>query len=45
MTTMVIRDTVLLGDPRLRATAEPIIDYEKELRPVLEDLKDTLTEH
>ena len=42
---MVIRDTVLLGDPRLREIAEPIKDYEKELRPVLEDLKDTLTEH
>ena len=45
MNTMVIRDTVLLGDPRLRETAEPIYDYEKELRPVLDDLKDTLTEH
>ena len=45
MSHMVIRETVLLGDPRLRATAEPIHDYEKELRPVLEDLKDTLTEH
>ncbi len=45
MSHMVIRDTVLLGDPRLRATAESIYDYEKELRPVLEDLKDTLTEH
>jgi peptide deformylase len=41
---MVIRDTVLLGDPRLREVSE-IVVFDKRLSQILEDLKDTLTEH
>jgi peptide deformylase len=41
---MVIRDTVLLGDPRLREVSE-IVVFDKRLPQILEDLKDTLTEH
>lgn len=41
---MVIRDTVLLGDPRLREIAEPV-KFDKKIPQMLEDLKDTLTEH
>jgi peptide deformylase len=41
---MVIRDTVLLGDPRLREKSEPLI-FDRKTPKILEDLKDTLTEH
>lgn len=41
---MVIRDTVLLGDPRLREIAEPV-EFDENTPQILEDLKDTLTEH
>lgn len=41
---MVVRDTVLLGDPRLRERSEPVENLE-ELKPILLDLKDTLTRH
>lgn len=41
---MVVRDTVLLGDPRLRERSEPVKDLD-ELEPLLQDLKDTLTRH
>jgi peptide deformylase len=41
---MVIRDTVLLGDPRLREVSE-IVVFDKRLSQILEDLKDTLTEN
>ena len=41
---MVIRDTVLLGDPRLREVSEHVI-FDKKLPQILENLKDTLTEH
>jgi peptide deformylase len=41
---MVIRDTVLLGDPRLREISEPVV-FDRKLPQILEDLKDTLTEH
>lgn len=42
---MVVRETILLGNPQLREVSEPIYDYGKELASILEDLKDTLTEH
>lgn len=42
---MVIRETLLLGDPQLREVSEKVYDYEKELPSILEDLKDTLLEH
>jgi peptide deformylase len=41
---MVIRDTVLLGDPRLREVSIHVV-FDKKLPQILEDLKDTLTEH
>jgi peptide deformylase len=41
---MVIRDTLLLGDPRLREISKPVI-FDRKLPQILEDLKDTLTEH
>lgn len=41
---MVIRDTVLLGDPKLREKSEPVI-FDRKLPQILEDLKDTLSEH
>ena len=41
---MVIRDTVLLGDPRLREVSEHVV-FDKKLPQILVDLKDTLTEH
>ncbi len=42
---MVIRETLMIGNPQLREKSDPIYDYGKELAPILEDLKDTLTEH
>ena len=41
---MVIRETVLLGDPRLREIAEPLV-FDGNTPQILKDLKDTLTEH
>jgi len=41
---MVIRETVLLGDPRLREISEPLA-FDRNTPQILEDLKDTLTEH
>lgn len=41
---MVIRDTVLLGDPRLRDICEEV-DFDEPLNDIMKDLKDTLTEH
>lgn len=41
---MVVCDTVLLGDPRLRQVAEQVL-FDKKLPRLLEDLVDTLTEH
>ena len=41
---MVIRDTVLLGDPRLRETTE-LVAFDRKLLQILEDLKDTLSKH
>ncbi|HEX9913455.1 MAG TPA: peptide deformylase [Candidatus Bathyarchaeia archaeon] len=41
---MVVRDTVLLGDPRLREVSAEVTDF-GGLKPVLADLRDTLTRH
>ena len=41
---MVIRDTVLLGDPRLRMKSEHLV-FDKTTAQILEDMKDTLSEH
>jgi peptide deformylase len=42
---MVVRETLMIGDPELRERSEPVHDYGKELKPILEDLEDTLTKH
>jgi peptide deformylase len=41
---MVVMDTVLLGDPRLREISEPVESL-SELGSMLVDLRDTLTRH
>jgi peptide deformylase len=41
---MVIRETLLLGDPRLREISESV-NFDKKIPQILTDLKDTLTEH
>ena len=41
---MVVKETVLLGNPRLRETSEEVRDP-RRLGPVLNDLRDTLTWH
>jgi len=41
---MVVRDTVLLGDPRLRERSAEVTDV-GALKPALIDLRDTLTRH
>jgi peptide deformylase len=43
--TMTVRDTVLLGDPRLREVSKRVTDFGDELATILCDLRDTLTEH
>ena len=40
---MVVRDTVLLGDPILRQISDPFV-FDRKTPQILEDLKDTLTE-
>ena len=42
---MTVRDTVLLGDPRLREVSERVTDFGEELSTIVSDLRDTLTEH
>ena len=39
---MVVKEVLLLGDPTLRETSEPVTDF-NELSDILDDLKDTLT--
>ena len=41
---MVIRDTLLLGDPKLREKSEAAV-FDRKIPQILEDMKDTLTEH
>jgi len=40
---MVVREIVLVGNPQLRETSEPVTDFGSSLQPVLDDLRDTLT--
>ena len=42
---MTVRDTVLLGDPRLREVSERVTDFGEELSTIVSDLRDTMTEH
>jgi peptide deformylase len=37
-----LRDIRLFGDPILRTVAEPVVDFDKELRTLVDDLTDTM---
>lgn len=39
---MSVRDIRLFGDPILRTVAEPVVDFDKELRTLVADLTDTM---
>ncbi|ADG88085.1 peptide deformylase [Thermobispora bispora] len=39
---MAIRQIRLFGDPVLRTPAEPVVDFDKELRKLVKDLTDTM---
>lgn len=41
---MTVQPIRLFGDPVLRTPAEPVVDYDKELRTLVADLTDTLRE-
>ncbi|HEX6232933.1 MAG TPA: peptide deformylase [Jiangellaceae bacterium] len=41
---MAIRPIRLFGDPILRTKAEPVVDFDKELRQLVRDLTDTMLE-
>lgn len=41
---MAIRPIRLFGDPVLRTKAEPVVDFDRELRQLVEDLTDTMLE-
>lgn len=41
---MAIRSIRLFGDPVLRTKAEPVVDFDRELRRLVEDLTDTMLE-
>ena len=42
---MVIRQVLLVGNPLLREKSEAVNDFSPGLQPILEDLRDTLTNH
>lgn len=42
---MVIRQVLLVGNPILREITEIVTDFSPDLKPTLEDLRDTLTNH
>lgn len=39
---MAIKDIRLFGDPVLRTKAEPVVDFDKQLRQLVKDLEDTM---
>ncbi len=39
---MSVRDIRLFGDPILRSAASPVIDFDKQIRTLVEDLTDTM---
>ena len=39
---MAVREIRLFGDPILRTVAEPVVDFDKELRTLVRDLTDTM---
>ncbi len=41
---MAIRPIRLFGDPILRSKAEPVVDFDKEIRQLVRDLTDTMLE-
>jgi peptide deformylase len=40
---LTIQSVRLFGDPVLRTPAEPVVDFDKELRRLVKDLLDTMT--
>jgi peptide deformylase len=42
---LVVHEVLLVGNPQLRETSEYVTDFGSDLQPVLEDLRDTLTNH
>jgi peptide deformylase len=40
--TLAVREIRLFGDPILRTVAEPVVDFDKELRTLVGDLTDTM---
>ena len=41
---MSVRDIRLFGDPVLRTIAAPVVDFDKQLRQLVQDLTDTMLE-
>ena len=41
---MSVRDIRLFGDPVLRSVASPVVDFDKQLRTLVQDLTDTMLE-
>ena len=41
---MSVRDIRLFGDPVLRSVAAPVVDFDKQLRQLVQDLTDTMLE-
>ncbi len=39
---MSVRDIRLFGDPILRSPAAPVVDFDKQLRTLVQDLTDTM---
>ncbi len=39
---MAIKDIRLFGDPVLRSKAEPVVDFDKQVRQLVKDLEDTM---
>ena len=39
---MSVRDIRLFGDPILRSVASPVVDFDKQIRSLVQDLTDTL---
>lgn len=39
---MAIKDIRLFGDPVLRTVAEPVVDFDKQIRQLVKDLEDTM---
>lgn len=41
---MAVKEIRLFGDPVLRSRAEPVVDFDKQIRTLVKDLQDTMTD-